>query len=244
MPSLGWLLPNYDYQFFPFGFKERLALTIITGGFAIGLSCLLAQRWLESRAWRVLVREERFVLLSGLALLGLQLLYVQFYDVYLIQFLPFAVVALGKTLPVWPRWCKALTAVLCVIMLSLSSLWTGGVLSFREASWQAAEVARSAGAALQDVGGNMTWSCYHGAFDEWIADIGGPDVAVRYSGSNRMHFAFFDFLHKRDRCAQYVLRPPVRPTSDNSWRFVTTLEYRDRWLRRRKIYLLVREIRK
>ena len=242
MPSLPWLLSSR--QLLPLSFKWHLAVTLVTGGFAVGFGCLLSQRYLEGRAGRVLLGAECFLLLSGLALLGLQLLYVQFYDVYLIQFLPFAVVVLGKTLPSWPRWCKALTAVLCVAMLLVSSLWTRGILAYTEASWRAADLARSAGAAPQDVAGNMTWSCYYGAFDEWIADIGGTDVATRYSGSNRMHFAFFDFLHKRERRAQYALRPLGRPIPDNSWQFVGTVEYRDAWLRRRNIYVLVRQTRK
>ena len=242
MPSLPWLLSARGLL--PLDLKWRLAVTVVTGCFAVGFGCFLSERCFASRAGRVLAHAEWFLLLSGVALLSVQLLYVQFYDAYLIQFLLFAIVALGKAFPLWPRWCKALTAVLCVVMLLGSSLWTRGILASREASWQAAELARSAGAVPQDVSGNITWSCYQGAFDEWIADVGGLDAATKFSGSNRLHLAFFDFVHKRDRSARYALSPPVEGTSDKSWKLLRTVEYRDTWLRRRNIYVLVRETRK
>jgi hypothetical protein len=62
--------------------------------------------------------------MSSLALLGLQLLYVQFYDVYVIQFVSFVVIALGQMPRQWPRWCKAFTAILCLITLTVSALWS------------------------------------------------------------------------------------------------------------------------
>jgi hypothetical protein len=131
------------------------------------------------------------------------LLYVQFWDVYLIQFIPFAVFAVAQMSHVWPRWCKASTAVLALVMLCVSSLWTRGNLSKAEASWQAAEIAHAAGAAPESIGGNMTWSSYHGAFDEWISHVGGQDAAGKFNRPNPMHDAFFEFLRKRyDVCHQ------------------------------------------
>jgi hypothetical protein len=124
-----------------------VVLTILTYGFAVFLGWLLLRRYLDRSQWHVLPREEWFVAMSGLALLGLQLLYVQFYDVYLIQFVPFAVLALGQMLHLWPRWCKAFTAMLCLITLVVSALWSRGNLEKAQAQWQAAEMARSTGAA-------------------------------------------------------------------------------------------------
>ena len=87
MPYLAWLLPNIE--FFPFGFKMRLALTLVTYGFAVVLGWLIGQRYVERQSWRGLMTpEESFVILTGMATLGLQLFYVQFWDVYLIQFIP------------------------------------------------------------------------------------------------------------------------------------------------------------
>jgi hypothetical protein len=151
----------------------RLALTLVTYGFAVVLGWLIVQRYVERQSWRVMTPEESFVILTGMATLGLQLLYVQFWDVYLIQFIPFAVFAVAQMSHVWPWWCQASTAVLALIMLCFSSLWTRGHLSQADASWQAAKIAQAAGAAPESIGGNMTWSTYNGAFDEWISQVGG-----------------------------------------------------------------------
>jgi hypothetical protein len=178
-------------------------------------------------------------MLSGLTLLCLHLLYVQFNDVYLIQFVPFAVFALGQMLHIGPRWCKVLTAVSCLLMLSVSSLWSRANLANAEANWQAAEIARSAGAASQQIGGNMTWSCYHGAFDDWIAQVGGWQVAGRYGRAKRLE-TFFDFLNKRYDHAEYVITSSLRDPPANGWRLLRRVEYKDKWLRQRSIYLLMR----
>lgn len=236
MPYLAWLLPNAQTS--PFGFKKHLALTLVTSGFAIALGGLLSQRYCNKRNWRSLPRAECFVMLSGLALLGLHLIYAQFYDVYLIQFLPFIVLALGQMLHSWPRWCKAVTAVLCLLMLSISSLWSLGKLGRAQASWRAAEIARSFAAAPQEIGGDMHWSCYYGAFDDWIAKVGGPDAANRYIGSFRMHFAFFAFLEQRFQHTKYLVTSLPPDTIQQKAQLVAKVGYRDGWLRPQSIYLV------
>ena len=238
MPYLAWLLPNAQTS--PFGFKKHLALTLVTFGFAIIFGWLLSSRYLTKRNWQLLSCAEWFVVLSGLTLFGMQLLYAQFYDVYLIQFLPFAVFALGRMAPAWPGWCKAITAVLCLFMLSISALWTRGALAEAEASWRAAELAHSVGAAPSDVGGNMTWSCYHGAFDEWITRIGGFDASEHYIGSHRMHFAFFDFLNQRFDHAKYLVTSASPNTLPQNAQLLGAVPFRDGCLRARSIHVVVR----
>jgi Dolichyl-phosphate-mannose-protein mannosyltransferase len=238
MPYLAWLLPNAQTS--PFGFKKHLALTLLTFGFAIVFGWLVSSRYLTKRNWQLLSCAEWFVVLSGLALCAIQLLYAQFYDVYLIQFLPFAVFGLARMAPVWPNCYKTVTAVLCLVILSISSLWTRGKLAKAEASWQAAEQACSAGAGPREVGGNMTWSCYHGAFDEWITEIGGLNASDRYIGSHRMHFAFFDFLRRRFDRSQYLIIPSPPDAADPNLQPLRRVEYRDNCLRPQSIYLMIR----
>ena len=241
MPYLAWLLPNSQTS--PFGFKKHLALTALTIAFSAVLGWLLSRRYFYSRNWQRLPSAEWFIVLSGMALLGVHLVYEQFYDVYLIQLLPFAVFALGKMMPTWPRWCRATTAALCLVMLTISSLWARGTLARAEASWQAAEIARSAGAAPQDVGGDLHWSCYYGAFDEWIAQVGGPSAIDRYIGSQRMHFAFFDFVNRRFEHAKYLVTSSPPNPSDPNAQILRRIEYRDAWLHRQSIYLVMRSTR-
>jgi len=238
MPYLAWLLPNSQTS--PIGFKKQLALTLLTSGFAVVFAWLLSRRYLDKKNWQLLFRAEWFVVLSGMALLGVQLVYAQFYDVYLIQFLPFAVFAFGKMAPKWPGWCKAFTVVLCLVMLSLSALWTRGALAEAQASWQAAEGACAVGATLREIGGYMTWSCYYGAFDEWITEIGGLNASDHYIGSNRMHFAFFHFLERRFKRAKYLVTSSPPNAGNPNVQILRRVGYRDRWLRPRSIYVLRR----
>ena len=236
MPYLAWLLPNAQTS--PFGFTKHLALTLITSAFAVALGGLLSQRYCNQRNWRSLPRAECFVMLSGLALLGLHLLYAQFYDVYLIQFLPFIALAIGQLLHVWPRWCKTVTAVFCFLMLSFSVLWSLGKLGRAQASWRAAEIARSFGATPQEIGGDIHWSCYHYAFEDWIAEVGGPDAASRYIGSFRMHFAFFAFLEERFKHAKYLVISLPPDTAQHKGQLVGKVGYRDGWLRSHSVYIV------
>jgi Dolichyl-phosphate-mannose-protein mannosyltransferase len=238
MPYLAWLLPNSQTS--PFGFKKHLALTVLTSAFAAVFAWLLSSKYLDSQNWRRIPTAEWFIVLSGMALLGVQLVYAQFYDVYLIQLMPFAVFALGKMAPMWPRWCQATTAGLCLVMLSISACWARGTLAQTEASWRAAEMALSAGARPEDVGGDMHWSSYHGAFDQWMAEVGGPNVTDRYIGSHRMHFAFFDFLNRRFARTKYLVTSSPPDTADPDAQVLGRVEYRDGWLRARTIYLVVR----
>jgi len=238
MPYLAWLLPNSQTS--PFGFKKHLALTVLTSGFAIVLGWLLSRRYLEKRNWQHISPGEWFVVFSGLSLLGLQLLYAQFYDVYLIQFIPFALVALGQMAPSWPRWCKVLTAGMCLVMLLISACWTRGKLAEAQASWEGAEFVHSIGVAPRDIGGNQTWSCYYGAFDEWIAEVGGLNASDRYIGSHRMHFTFFDFLSRRFDRSKYLITSSPPDAADPNLQLLRRVEYRDNCLRPQSIYLMIR----
>ncbi len=113
VPFLDWLLrPGGVLEpLLPSAFGKRLGLTILTDVFAVILGWCLVRRYFRPMSRHELERGEWFVLLCGLAALALQTLYVQFYDVYLIQFLPFAVFALGRASREWPTWCKVSTGV-------------------------------------------------------------------------------------------------------------------------------------
>ena len=244
VPFLDWLLIHGAVlePLLPGGVGKRFILTIGMYGFALVLGWLSAETLLQKRNWRSLTAPSSFLLLSGAALLAVQLIYVQFYDVYLIQFLPFAVLAFGQMLDVWPRSCQAVVATLSLVMLLVSSLWTRGNLAEAQADWQAADMARSAGASPQRIATSVTWNCYNGAFDEWTASVGGLDAARKYSDANSM-YAFFQFLKERYRRADYIVTPPPTDSSTPDWRVLGKVEYRDRWLRRRYIYVRVRSSR-
>ena len=236
MPYLAWLLPNN--QTADFGFKNHLILTLLTASFAAALGWLLSGLFLSIQHWHEVSRSEAFVVFAGLGLLGVQLVYAQFYDVYLIQFLPFVLLALGLMCPRWPNWLKATIGGMSAVALLISSLWTRGNLERAEANWRAAEIAHSTGAAPEDIAGNMTWSCYHGAFDAWVRQVGGITASESYSGGHRMHFAFFDFLDQRFSHASFILSPSVSQQAGKKSSVIATVPYRDEFVRARQIEIV------
>ena len=80
----------------------------------------------------------------------------------------------------------------------------------------------------------MTWSCYHGAFDEWVAQIGGPQNVPVYHGGERLHPGFFDYLAQQYERAHYVISPD-RPQAESQ--VLAVVQYRDRWLRSHPVYV-------
>jgi hypothetical protein len=198
---------------------------------------LLARRYLLASRTSVISQPEWFIVLCGAAAFGLQLVFVLFSDTYLIPFVPFTAFALSQMARNWSRWLQALTAVLCLLALTISSLWTRANLAYAEANWRAAEIARGAQADSRDIAGNMTWSCYNGAFDEWVAEVGEPPTAPVDSGGNLIHPGFFKFLQERYDHAHYVISSS-RPQSDVQ--LLGTVTTRDKRLRRHTIYVTKR----
>jgi hypothetical protein len=198
---------------------------------------LLVRRYLL--AWRtsVISQPEWFIVLCGVAAFGLQLIFVLFCDTYLIPFVPLTAFALSQMACNWSRWLQALTAVLCLLALTISSLWTRANLAHAEANWRAAEIARGAQADSRDIAGNMTWSCYNGAFDNWVAEVGEPPTAPVVSGGNLIHPGFFQFLLERYDHAHYVISF-YRPQRDVQ--LLGTVTYRDKRLRPHTIYVTKR----
>ena len=80
----------------------------------------------------------------------------------------------------------------------------------------------------------MTWSCYYGAFDEWIAQIGGPQGVPVYQGGDRLHPGFDSYLAQQDERAHYVIST-TQPEPESQ--VLAVLQYRDRWLRSHPVYV-------
>lgn len=238
VPYLDWLLlPGSSYPLFPSSAKVRLIITLLTYGFAIILGWLLARRYVLALRTSVISKPEWFIVLCGVTAFGLQLIFVLFSDTYLVPFVPFTAFALSQMARNWSRWLQAFTAVLCLLALTISSLWTRANLAYAEANWRAAEIARAAQADSRDIAGNMTWSCYNGAFDDWVAEVGEPPTGTVASEGNLIHPGFFQFMLRRYDGARYVLSSSPPQTDVQLLGKVT---YRDKRLRRHTIYVTKR----
>jgi Dolichyl-phosphate-mannose-protein mannosyltransferase len=234
MPTLPWLLGGILEPFFPPGRKVRLAVTILSYAFAVTLVWSLCSRYLANLRANVISRGEWFVVCCAAAAFGLQCIYLQLHDVYVMPFVPFIAFVLSRISGNWSRPMKTLTLALCLCTAVVCALWTRENLSHAEARWKAAEIAGSDASDPNDVAGNMTWSCYHGAFDEWVAQIGGPQNMPVYHGGERLHPGFFDHLAQQYDRAHYVVST-ARPES--GWQVLAVLQYQDRRLRSHPVYV-------
>ena len=124
------------------------------------------------RNWPNVSVEEWFVVFSGLALLACSY-FIPSFTMCTDPVCSFCRHCCGKNGAPLAPLVQGIIGYDVPVMLSISSCWTRGNLARAEAKWQAAELIHSSGVAARDVGGNQTWSCYYGAFDEWIAEIGG-----------------------------------------------------------------------
>jgi hypothetical protein len=236
MPSLGWV-------FWMHGRVPRLLLTAATTASAVLLAWLLARRYSRPGRWRELPREERLLALTSLAMIGINLVYAQFCDTYLITYIPLIFFAVGQEARAWPRWCRGATLALCAATLLLSSLWTRGSLAEEEAYWRTADAIRSTGVAPSRIAGDFNWSGYHGSFDDWLEEARRAGPVTPKSGSDPenpidIHFAYRAFLERRTAEAEYVLRSTPPAPGDASRQLVEIVEYPGMFFHRKRLYVI------
>jgi hypothetical protein len=166
-----------------------------------------------------------------LCLLAEQLVYVQFSDRYLLPFLPFALIVIGREL-----WLDhGISAVelragisAALAMLIVSTAWERGTLSRGEALWRGGDWLMARGIDAELVHSeSWEWEYYQGSFDRWLGAQLDPGTADFND--------FFDrFWPAAWRNARYVVavRPPS-PDSSGSDRVLWSVPYRDELLRRR-----------
>ncbi len=168
MPSLGWVL-TLDSA------VERALLTVATTTCGALLVVLLCARYLRPGRWDSLSPGETLLVSSSAVMFVLNVFYAQYNDTYLTIYIPVALLAVAKEMPRWPRGLRIVHVLACVPVIVLASLWTRGSLAQEEAYWQAAAEIRLQGVMPRQVAVDLRWSCYHGAFDDWAAEIGGID---------------------------------------------------------------------
>jgi 4-amino-4-deoxy-L-arabinose transferase-like glycosyltransferase len=164
---------------------------------------------------------EMFPFLTLVPLLALHISYTQFWDEYLLPFVPLTLASLvsAGVFRRCPAWTKALATVLCALALVSASLSTRARLEWEGAYWQASEYVRMNGIAPDKVGANWAWSSYYGAFDEWVAKRNrNPNVDLEM---------YFTFLEQRLKQTPYRLSetldhmdgPPIFTANFRGWLF-------------------------
>ena len=243
---LYWMLPT------AFAARHRrmtLLLDACGGVVALLFAWVVLQAWWarrpDFRAPRHWPPEVLLLIGAGLSLLVLQLSYVQFNDTYLAGLLPFALLLLVPALQAAPpRGWAAATGACTYAAILVTSLWMRGDYNRQQAYWDGAERLLRSGHAPRDIGGELHWAEYHGAFDEWIA-AGAPGLERAGEGSSKavygpLHDPFYRWVEFRSWRASYRLQEESQGPPPAGWQLVDTVPYRDGYFAPRSIWILAR----
>jgi hypothetical protein len=236
LPLISW---NFEFLS-ELSLKERKVITFLTSVGAILLGGIAVRRYFADGGWKALPPEQRLLDLVTLGLLGLHLIYAQFGDEYLIVFLPFALIILGRQLQPWQAVLLVPGAIGCLVLLAGSAWWTRSLLVEHELQWREAEKVRALGVDPKKIHGPWDWNCYQGAFDDYLVDI---HHRIEYRSLDDGYDGLKDFFVRyleedRKGQAEYLITtgPPGQPPENGAER-LAEIPYEDFWLRPSKVFV-------
>jgi len=213
---------------------QRAGMTLITLAGATLYAYILVLRYSTPHSWGRVPPSERLLDLCTLFLLAEHLIYYTFGDRYLLGFLPFVLIAVGRYLgSCLNRWRIAMTIV-CLAMLVISAVWTRGLMAAAEAKWMAAESIRLAGVEPRHIFGSREWNHYHGVYDDYMAEIGD---SIKLDSNEDFWLRFYP---QRREHSQFLIVASVRPPLNEKWELVREVPYRDSLFRLQHTYVVKR----
>jgi 4-amino-4-deoxy-L-arabinose transferase-like glycosyltransferase len=230
---LSRLMPYVYWEFANIGASQRAIMTLVTASGAIVYAGIFVRRYFPPERWRRVPQSERLLDLVSLFLLAQQLVYYKFGDRYLIVFLPFALIVVGRHLGGWLDRLKVPVAIACVSMLVASAMWARALLAKNEAEWGAAERIQATGVESQRIFGLPEWNFYYGAIGDYLADLGDAELPPNLD----------DFWHRwyqeRMKRAQFVI---TTSAAGDGAEAVDEVPYRDALFRDQHVRVLKRAI--
>ena len=161
MPFLSW---NFEILYL-LGMKVRILVTAITVAGAVFFGHFLVRRYvLESE--RPSGLHEWFLDAASLFSLLLVLVFFLMGDEYLLIFLPYAAIAVGRQVePVLLAWRRTVFIV-CLALLAGAAVWTREGLCRNEAIWTLAERLHATGVPTDKIFAGWEWAGYY-HFDDY-----------------------------------------------------------------------------
>lgn len=233
------LMPYLSYNFDALKHMPmllRVVFTLITATGAAALARIFALRYSEGEGWGGVPPAARLLDFVTLFLLLLQLPFVHVADEYLVDFLPFTLIVIGRHLGKRLNRYRMVTALACLamlVMLVASAMWTRGLLEIQEAYWQGAESVRTAGVHPNQIFGTWTWVSYY-RFDEYMAEVRGREM-------DSVADYFYRWLPEQQEHAQFWIRESVDAPADEKWEVLKEMAYQDTLLREKRVYVVRRE---
>jgi hypothetical protein len=233
---LPWYLPYIPWEetLASMSRWQRVGLTLVTLAGATLYAYILVRRYSTPHCWGRLPQSERLLDLCTLFLLTEHLIYYTFGDRYLLGLLPFALIVVGRYLGSWLNRWRMAVAIVSLAMLVISAVWTRGLMAAEEAKWMAAESIRLAGVEPRHIFGSREWNHYHGAYDDYMAEIGD---SIKLDSNKDFWRRFYP---QRREQSQFLIVASARPWVRDKWEVVGEFPYRDGLFRLKHIYVVKR----
>jgi len=171
--------------------------------------------------------------LVTLLLLVFHMVFFNFWDEYLLVFLPYVLIVVGRHVSRTSRRFRSPLVIACLVMLGVSAMWTRGILEREEALWSGAEALRREGIAPQQIYGYWTWNGYY-TFQDYLADIGN-----RTLGDISDYFE--RWVPERARNAHFVLADGLNKPNDRTMEVIKQIPYRNALFEERRVFVLKRK---
>jgi hypothetical protein len=229
------MMPFVQWELRDLGAPSRLLLTLVTTTGAIVYGTIMIRRYLPRDGSGPTVSESQWLLDAvTLALLVQQVLFYKFGDRYLIVFLPYVLIVVGRYVASITDRIGVPVMLAFAAMLVISAGWTRDLLAEGEAEWRAAERVRSAGVKSADIFGSSEWNFFNGSLAAFMADTG------RTTFPSDLRDYWDRWAPERRRTARFVVVRPGSPHEVPGYVEVDDVPFTDAVFRVRHAYLLER----
>ena len=182
---------------------------------------------------------ERMLDATALCLFLFMLMFFQLGDEYLLAFLPFVAIVIGRQLETTLlRWHGTFTAV-CLILLIGAAVWTREELCRSEAIWTLAEQLHAQGIPTENISeypyGGWAWAGYY-HFDDYAREV-PPTAHSTFSD------VFVRWVPQMRQRAEYWIVHDLQPPGGERWQTVDRLQYFSLFSRGRETFYAVRRER-
>jgi len=233
--NLPIFIPNIDWHFNYLrqtNFEIKFIITSLTTSGAILYSTVILSRYITNLRIRRLQANEIYLILITLFLLLFVILYVQFADRYLINFLPFILIIIGVTFKNYLH--KHFRAIISLILITMifPIMETKNLLAKSEAYWSAGGYLLSQGVEHSDItSGSWTWDAYYN-WNDYIYEIRDDWELEKF---NPIEDFWDNRWPSRGKCTTYLIT--YKNENDTpDWQVLKVFEYNHNILSKKFVY--------
>jgi len=233
--SLMPILEPGFYPLFALGMAARWGATIFTVCGAALFARIFVGRYFGPIPARITAAES-VLDWTTLFLVAQNLIFCQLWDEYLLVYLPYGLIVVGRRLePLLVRRFWLVTG-LCVLVLAGAAIWTRDELAKTEATWTLAERLRQLGVPPEEIFHDWNWLLYW-QFEDYSKRIPG----AAYSDYGDLYARWVP--QERDRTKYRIVRE-LDPPPHQTWTVVDQYTYFSVFSRGNETYYAVRRDRK